>query len=60
MTRYVQRSGLRLAACGMSRRLAAEIGDAETSEIEHVGCSNCLMVLVAIFDNTASEWQRRR
>jgi hypothetical protein len=44
----------------MSRRLAAEIGDAETSEIEHVGCSNCLMVLVAIFDNTASEWQRRR
>jgi len=50
MTHYVQRPGVTLTACGMSRQLAVEIGDIETSEIEHVECSNCLMVLVSIVE----------
>ena len=39
-----------MTACGMSRQLAVEIGDIETSEIEHVECSNCLMVLVSMVE----------
>jgi hypothetical protein len=59
MTHYVQRSALTLTACGMSRALVAEIGDIETSELQRVACSNCLMVLVAIVDSADAETQRR-
>jgi hypothetical protein len=59
MTHYLQRSGVTLTACGMSNQLAAEIGDIESSDIEYVECSNCLMVLVPIVDSVLPEGQRR-
>jgi len=60
MTHYVQRATMTLTACGMSRHLVTEIGDLETSEIEHVERSNCLMVLVAIVESATAKGQRQR
>ena len=50
-THYVQRPSVALTPCGMSRQAVAELGDLETRRIVGVTCTNCALVLWAVFED---------